>query len=818
MWKTWILTAWRNYSKYRFFSILNLAGLSLGMACLLAIVLYVRDEFQYDKFHENAARIYRVNAITDFGGQQTRYATTSTPLAEAIRSDIADVEEVARIFNRQATIRLTDEDSIAVRDKKYLENNFYFADPEVLRILSFSFINGNKASALVNPNQLVICRTIAEKYFGSAETALGKQVLFEDSIPLAVAAVFEDLPDQSSFPIEMLAHFENYFTIEPEGVRNFLKRDWMYNPVTCLILLRDNVSPGNVQKKIQELNARYADDRVQKSVSYEVQPLERIHLYSDISFSGSRDAIRNIYVFMAVGVLILMIACINFVNLATVHSLKRSKEIGIRKVMGATKHTITNQFLTESLLLVFFAMFMACTLVFVMLPHINAVSGKNFSVVTLASPEIAALIFLLFIITGIAAGLYPAFYIARFNPVASLKGLKNTSSNRSLLLRRILVTVQFSASVVLIITTLVIFQQMKFVREQPLGFQKEFMLTLPLFSYSINSVLGGGVEPTLRGRMNAFENELLTNPSIEAVTVSSVLPGQGAVPALIQTDEISGEDNVFVPVVSVDYDFLETYNMQLLAGRSFDRAAGTDHLEALIANEEAVRLLGFQNPADALGKTVEVLGKKAFIIGVIKNYNFEGLRQAFRPLLLEVNVSKFTTFSIRLNGKNIPQSIETVKKVWDTVFPEKVFEYEFLDTWLQQSYEREQQFGKLINFFSALAVFISSLGLFGLAAYIGHQKQKEAGIRKVLGASTAEVFYAQSKEFILLIVISVVVAMPLGYWLSNHWLASFAFRISLDAMPFLISFMLMTVVVFLTTAWQTYQTAKVNPADTLRSE
>src|SRR5688572_5789332 len=704
MLKTWLIAAWRNFLKHKSFSIINISGLSLGIACLISILLYVLDEVSYDKFHDKAARIYQVNVTSAYDGSSTRYATTSTPLADAIRSDVPEAEEVARLFGRQATIQVIDVDSTVSADKKYFEDNFFFADPSVLKIFSFNFLVGDPKSALANPNQLVLTERIALKYFDSVEGAIGKQLLFEGTIPLEVSAVVADYPNQSTNRIELLSNFENYYNIERPDVRDFLRRDWLYNPVSTYVLLKSETTFADVTEKINALNKKYADDRVREHVSYELQPFTDVHLYSDFTYSSDRNAIRQLYVFSIIGILILLIACINFINLSTVHSLSRAKEIGIRKVVGALKTGLAMQFLLESVVMVSISFIVAFIVVYIALPFINTITGKTLSIHSLLGVEVVLILLLIFILTALAAGVYPAFHISKFNPIAALKGLKDPSISSGFILRRILVVTQFTASIVLIVFTVVIFRQVNFMQNTPLGFQRDFMLTIPLFSTNPNSILGGGIDGPMRSRMNSFENELTRYATVEAVTVSSGLPGQGPVNALVTTDKIKEADNVFVPIVSVDYDFIETFKMQIIAGRSFSKEAGTDHLTAFVVNEEAVKRLGFIDADKAIGQNIGALGKTATIIGVIRNYHYEGLQQPLRPLLMEVAASKFDIFSIRLNNNNIPETIDQIKKVWDTSFPEKVFEYEFLDDRLRASYQREHQFGKLINVFSGLAI------------------------------------------------------------------------------------------------------------------
>jgi putative ABC transport system permease protein len=818
MFTRWMLTAWRIFIKYRSFSIINVIGLSLGMACLTAIFLYVSDELSYDRFQQKADRIYRVNSITNFNGNQNRYSTSSTPLAEAIRNDIPDAEQTARLFGRQATLQILSEDSTKVNGRKYKEDHFYLADPELLKIFTFDFLKGNAETALTNPNQLVITRKIAIKYFTSIEQAIGKLIQLEGTIPLVVSAVIEDLPDQSHQPIEIIAHFENYFNLELPGIREYLKRDWLYSPVYTYLLLKPTSSPHEVEKKIIALNATYADERVKENVSYELQPLLKIHLYSNYTFESNQGNIRFVYFFSLIGFLIILIACINFINLSTVHSLKRSREIGMRKVLGAERNSLALQFLSESLCYVILSFLIALLILYLALPTINELVDKKLMLSMLLAPHAILGMVMIIICTGLTAGLYPALFITKFNPIIALKGLKNTSSNKGLLVRRILVVTQFASSIALIIFSIIITQQIKFMTEKPLGFQKDFILTLPMFSENANSILGGGVDGALRGRMNEFENQLVQNSAIEAVTVSASLPGRGTVSALVKTDSLTEDDNVFVPVIAVDYDFLTTYKIDLLAGRDFSREAGTDHLQAFIANEEAIKQLGWENPQDAVGQHIEVMDKNATIIGVIKNYHFEGLQQPLRPLLLEVNVGKFTVFSLRINSKNVPATIETVRSLWNETFPERVFEFEFLDDQLKANYLTDQKFGGLVNYFSIIAILISALGIIGLSAYVNHQKQKEASIRKVMGASATQIFQALSKEFTRIFILAVIVAIPTGFFLSYSWLNDFAFHVTIGWIPFAFASLCAGIVILITTAYQTIKTALVNPVNALKEE
>lgn len=808
----------RDFKRHKSFTILNGLGLILGICCFTAILLYVTDELRYDGFHKFSDRIYRVNVTTSYDGSTTHYPTTSAPLAEFIGRDVTNVEQVSRLFGREATLQVLTEDSVLVSDKKFREPNFFFADASLFKIFSFVFVAGNAEGALSSPDNIVLSRRIAEKYFGSASAAVGQLLMFEGSVPMQVTGVFEDWPAQSSNDIEIVSHFENYYAQETPEVADFLKRDWLYNPLETYILVRAGTDAGSTQQLIQQLNTRYADERVRDHVRYDLQRLTDFHLRSDFTHANDRNTIRYVYIFIGIAVLILLIACINFVNLSTVQSLRRSREIGVRKVVGASRRTLFYHFLSESLVLTITAGMLALGILYYFLPAINGLTGKSLNGDALFNMTTLGVLAVVLTATGILAGIYPAAFISRINPVAALKGLKARISGGHFMVRRILVTAQFTAAIVLIAFTVVIQKQVSFMHEKPLGFQKELMLTIPLFSSNPNSILGGGVGGDLRARMNAFETEVGKLASVEAVSVSSNLPGQGAVFALTTTDSIQESANLFVPMVSVDYDFLETYKMSLIAGRGFSRNAGTDHLQAFVANEAALKVFGFRDAEHAVGQRVNALGKQGTLIGVIKNYHFQGLQQPLRPLMMEVNVSKFTAFSLRLNGADLTTSIQSIKDTWNNIFPERVFEYHFLDEQLAQAYEAEQRFGYLINIFSALTMLISALGLLGLAAYVTLQRQKEAGIRKVLGATTVQVFYAFSKEFLRIFVFAAAAAAPISYFLSVRWLNTFAHQVDIGLIPIASAVAVTFTIILVTTGYQTARTAAINPARTIRNE
>ncbi|HEX6227426.1 MAG TPA: ABC transporter permease, partial [Chryseolinea sp.] len=592
----WIQLWLRNLLRFKLYTIINVSGLSLGIFAVVAIFVYVTDELKYDRFHENGGSIYRINTLTHFDGNEDSYFTTSAPLAENAVANIEGLEAVARLFGRQASIQLIDTKTGSLSEDKFREENFFLTDPSVFKIFSFEFIMGDPELALKDPAGLVINREIAEKYFGSPEAAMGRDILFEGERSLTISGVIENYPHQSHLAIKMLAHFEHYYTEETPETAQYLRTDWLYNPLLTYVLLKQGRRPSAVEVELNALKNRLADERVVKGVTYTLQSLHDIHLHSNFSFTEQANNMQDVYILSSIGLLILLLACINFVNLSNAHSLKRAKEIGVRKVLGAQKKSLITQFLCESSALVFLSFIIAFGLLIAALSLINQITNKHFTVADLFSANLLIGLYILFVVTAFLAGLYPSFYATRFQPAVVLKGILGHRHTEGFLLRKTLMVFQFTVSMALVVMGIVFYQQMNFVKVKPLGFQRDHMLTIPLFSDTPNSILGGGVDGPLRARMNTFETEVIKRSQIEAVSVSSALPGAGAVNALVQTEKIKPGDNVFVAVTAVDYDFLETYKMELLAGRNFSKDYGTDHLQAFIVNEQAVKALGWNNP------------------------------------------------------------------------------------------------------------------------------------------------------------------------------------------------------------------------------
>jgi putative ABC transport system permease protein len=802
----------RTLTRYKLYTFINIAGLSLGICSVVAIFMYVADELSYDKYHADADRIYRINLINKFV-DETTWPTTPATLGEAIHNDLTEAEAVSRIFTRQSAIQFKNgSDEI-----KFKEDHTWFADPAIFDVLSFNFIAGDASSALNQPDRLVISRSIADTYFGGAAKAIGKDVLFEGRVPMVVSGVFEDLPSQSYFDVNLVAHFENYYNLEREEIQEYLRRDWVYNPLQTFVLIRAGVTKEDFEKQLVTLKHKYADERVRKGSTFVLQPVTDIHLHSSFTYNnGAR--ITDVYVLASIGFIILLIACVNFINLANVHSLKRAREIGIRKVLGAQKHRLIGQFLAESGALVLISFMIGIAALYLLLPYVNTMADKQFSLGDMLSWKILLGIAALFVLTSFLAGTYPAFFITRFNPVLVLKGLTGGPSTEGYLLRKILMTAQFTISVVLVVLSIVFWQQMEFIGNKPLGFQTNNIITIPLFTDTPNSILGGGVDGPMRARMNTFENELVKNTGIEGVTVSALPPGVGfSANALVTTDKFKPEDNVMIATMAVDYDFLQTYKIEVVAGRGFSREAGTDHLQGFVINETAIKALRWNSATDAIGQRLGCLNKDGTVVGVVKDFHFQGLQNELLPIILEVSANKFNVFSVSFApGSSLSSMIALVQTEWNKAFPEKVFEFRFLDESLERNYRDEQRMVTMMQCFSVLAIIISALGLFGLAAYVNHQRSKEVGIRKVLGANVRQVFVVLSQEFVKMSLIAFLIAIPFAHYFASQWLDTFAYKTGVGVAAFIAGGVVTVVTVLITISYETIRSARVNSVDTLR--
>jgi putative ABC transport system permease protein len=816
MYKNYWLVAIRNMGRSKVFSAINILGLAIGMTCCFLILLFVRDEFSYDRFHQKADRIYRITYLPKFAGVTQALPVLSVAASPLLKNYFPEIESSARLFQRTATIQLG--------TAKFDEQRFFFADPALLNIFTFHFLQGNPATALTNTFSVVLSAKTAEKYFGN-EPALGKTFRLDGQYPLVVSGVVEDFPDNSHIHPELMANYETMFATITEAARENLPSNWIISHSLTYVLLKPRQQPAPVDARFPAFLQKYAPPEFSGGIEYKLQPLTSIHLHSDLGLEIEPVGnILYVYLFLGIAFITLLIAGINFVNLSTARSLRRAKEVGMRKVLGAEKKQLVGQFLGESLLLSFGAFLLSIMLVIVLLPLFNDLTQKTFTIAGVFSDGLLLSSFIvIFLLAGLLAGLYPAFFLSGFDAVTTLKRDFTGGNNRGGILHRALLVFQFTASVALTIATLVVFRQLDFIRSTDLGFKKDHVLVVSVKSTDLNSIFDSPND-TLYQRLQSFRQAILRNPQVRAVTLSNVQPGQSGVSRDVIPEGFSQKDNLFAMDMKVDEHFIPAYGMQLAAGRNFSESFGMDRLSGMIINETAVKRYHWKSPAEAIGKTIVLTGahhsivKRATVIGVVKDFHTESLFQPIDVLLMDMDPGQLSTFSITISPDNTKATVAFLQSNFNHFFPDKNFNYDFLDRQLDGQYAKQQQLGKIIGDFSTLAVFISCLGLFGLIALAAQQRTREIGIRKVLGASVPGIIMLVSKDFLKLIVVAIAIAIPISWFVMHQWLNSFSYRTTLSWWIFFLAGAASIGIAFITVSLQAIKAALADPIKNLRSE
>lgn len=820
--KNYFTIAIRYLRRHRVFSFINIAGLGLGMACCLFIYLFVQDELSYDRFHEKADRIYQVSYHAP---NNYTFARIPPPLGPRLREYFPEVETSARMYGRNLSVRVP----VNVSENTFNdfeEEDVFFVDSTLFNIFSFDFIAGTPNENLSDPATAIIAESMAEKYFGAdwqKNNVLEQTLTFIGEHPFKIVGVVKDMPSNSHWQFHILVPYENMFTIENPDMgqimRDNLARNWVISHSFTYVLLKEGASPAAVDEKMPALLEEHVPKELKVGQTFSLLPLLDVHLTPDVYLQPEPTSdLEYVYIFAAIAFVTLLIACFNFINLSTAQSLKRAREVGMRKVLGARKPQLFMQFLGESLLLSFVGFILALFIVFTALPDFNTLTEKSITSDYLFNWKILGGFLIIFVITGLLGGSYPAFYITRMKTLATLKGGKGEVAHKKFPFRKVLVVFQFAMSIALIAGAAIIFSQIRYMQNRPLGFQQEAIITIPVFSQNMNNVFGG-VNGQVRSRLNAFENEVQQNSEIEAVTLSSTVPGLGSMArGTLYEGHGEEEGRLFIPTISVDYNFLDTYELELVAGRDFSKESGTDHTSAFIVNETSVKEFGWETPEKAIGKTIDLEGKKGSVIGVIKDFHYVSLQVPIGSLILDVGVPLFNVFSIKMNTQNFDNTLAFLEEKWATHFPEKTFEYTFLDNNLVEIYRADRRFGKIIGIFASLAILVSCLGTYGLSLLYAQQKEKEVGIRKVLGASVAHIISLLSKGHLILIGLASIIGIPLAYWGTQRWLENFAYRMDLSAGLFILSVGAVLLIALMTISYQTLKAALANPVHALRDE
>ena len=786
--KNYLITALRNLKRHPGYSFINIAGLSIGMACFILIALIIRGEFQVDAFHERSDRIFRVTRLDEFEGEINRVALTQAPLAAALKRDFPEVEKAA-CFNYYG------QSLVKYEDTTINQNFISFAEPDFFEIFSYIFMAGTPASALSLPHSAILTEEVAEKFFGT-EDPIGKILHIRNMPDVMVTAVIKSHKD---------SHL-NFSIILPFSLYREIGVDidtWNRYNYTTYVQLQENTEPAAFEAKIEDALIRYTSPEIRFKL--EIQPLARIYLHSDYEYDVHTIHIdvMLIYVLGLVAFFILLIACINFTNLSTARSARRAREVGLRKVVGARRSQLVYQFLGESMLFTFISLVFASVIVEFSLSLINSI--QPFKAYTLfKSNDLVLYLGLLAvaIITGFISGGYPAFFLSRYQPAKVLKGSLAKSSGRALL-RKALVVCQFSFAILLIIATLTVFRQMRFMQNQDLGYDKSNLLVCSL-------------PENMYKNYTSLKTDLLRYRNIASVTACMNLPTWvGPSYLLSEWDGRDSDKEIYMYHGSVDYDFFETFNIPIIQGRAFSRDFATDKESALIVNEEALRVMGMQDP---IGKKMGHFKRDGVIIGVMEDYHFATLRDRIGPLVLDLDPQATNFVIIKVNPENLATTSAWIEQVWNDYDPDQTFEAKLLDEILKDAYFTEEEVSRFFNYATYLALLISCLGLFGLAAYSVEQRIKEVGIRKVLGASTTDIFSMLSKEHLKLIAISNIIAWPLGYFAMRAFLQNYPFRASLGIDIFLMSAFAAFAIAFITVFSQAIKASLANPADILKYE
>ncbi len=808
MLKNYFKIAYRNLLKKKVYSFINIVGLGIGMACCVLIFMFVQDELSYDKFNEKGDRIFRVvhgyfseNEQVEVNSRENYWVWGNAPVGPALELDFPEVEKVVR-FSGRADILFT------IGDETQQEEGVVFMDSTFFDVFSFELLEGDPKKALVAPYSVVLSETVARKYFGDQE-ALGKTMKGSEVAGRAnagdytVTGVMKDLPSNSHLQFNTMLSLSTFYKSRP-GVFDA----WGYVDTYTYFLVNEQFDQQAFEAKLPEFIQRRASEENGPNYTIGIEPLKDVYLRSEVQRQpGDTASLSNIYVFSVIGLFILAIAIINFMNLSTARSMERAKEVGIRKSIGADKRSLIIQFLGESLIIVLLAAIVAVIFVSVAMPMMNSLTGKELQVDQILNWQTTPFFLGLIILVGLLAGSYPALILSSFRPVMILKGI-NKSDAKGVNLRKGLVVFQFSLSIALIAGTIIVYSQMSHLLDKDMGFDKEQMLVVDYnYDEQVNNV------------STALESELENNPNIESVAFSRSVPGSYFPNAGTTIENPEGEMiKEGQAIFQVGLDFIDHFDLELIAGRSYSRDYPSDSTSALVINEAAARQYGYANPADVVGKKFDQWGRAGEVIGVVKDFNYISLHNKVEPLTLPFEAFASRYMSLKIKGENLPATLSEIEGVWKELAPHRPFIYSFLDADFNKQYESDFRFRQIFTTFSILAILIACLGLLGLATYTAEQRTKEIGIRKVLGANIGSIVGLLSKDFIKLVLLAILVATPVAWFAMNKWLEGFAYQVPVHWWVFLISGVLAVVVALVTISFQAVKAAMLNPVKSLKSE
>jgi putative ABC transport system permease protein len=795
--KNLLLIAIRNFKKDKWYSLLNVLGLTIGITFSLFLIFYMTDELTYDRFHKKAGHIYRVNSYIHEKDKNTDWALSQLPLGPQLKKDYPEVEEMVRFINRERTLFKNGENN-------FYETKIYYVDSTIFKIFTHKFLQGSAGTALNAPFDIVITKSLAEKYFGKNTSAIGKtlKTVYDT---YKVTGVIEDVPGNSHIRFDMLISMSTFLRNNNQNGQGNWGNFFNYT----YVLLKPGANVQAFNKKLEDVNKKFVEPIFKQfnvSMRYDVQNIADIHLHSNLEYEPEElGSMSYIWIFAAVAFFMLLIACINYMNLTTARSARRAKEIGIRKVTGSTRRQLVGQFLSESLLTAFIAVLLSILLMLILLPVFNSLSGKTFTIGILLEPFNLLLLLAVTLFTGLLGGSYPAFYLSGFKPVSILKGsLSKASGNVNL--RRTLVVLQFTISMIMLICTWVVYSQLAYLRKKDLGFNKEQVMKV-----TVNT---GEDE---RSKIFAMNNEFRSVAGVKNVGTANSYPGApNANLNLFTVETKTGYVDKAVECYNIDEHYFDALGIKIVKGRNFSSLSDTLH--SIVVNESMVKQFGWD---DANGKRVkfpgDTSGNYLEVVGVFKDFNQKSLYNPIAPLLLFYGPNG-NVIEVKMAGANMQTSISKVEATWKKYFPQLPFEYKFLDEDFNSQYAADQKRGKIFAAFSILTIIITCLGLLGLTAFTTQQKQKEISIRRVMGASIPQVVTMITKNYLWLALISAFIAFPVAWYFMSNWLHIFPYNTGLSLIPFVVSAFVIVTTAATTAMFHSARAALANPAKSLRTE
>jgi len=808
MFKNYLLSLYRNITRNKFYTALNIIGLSLGIAVAIFILLYVQDELSYDKYHVNYERIYRIESDFTISNKHDLFAIVPIPLGPALKIEFPEIDEFVRFMDVGNTL-------FRHGEKEYYEESFYIADSTIFKVFTYEFLLGGPKNSLTEPNTIVITEKIAKKFFGN-NNPMGDIITSGRGTNYKVTGVIKNLPGNSHLKFDAListatiaaeAGAEDFNSFEPV-------RFWNIGVYTYL-LIKENTSMKSIHEKFPAFYDKYMKsigDDFNASFKLLSTPLIETHFKQGLGGEQPSGNKAYILIFSAVAVFILLIAAINYMNMATARSANRAKEVGIRKVVGAFKNQLVRQFLSESVVLALIAMLIAMLLVNILLPDFNTLADKTLNFSFSQSPLIFLEIFIITLVIGFISGSYPAFYLSSFLPVRVLKGATSITGKKGGMLRKILVVLQFFIAIFMIIGTIVIYGQLHFLKNKDLGFDKENLIVMEI------------QDTTFRSKVQTFKEELLLNPDIISATNSTGVPGRINWIQVMKVEQESKMEDHTLILAQTDYDYVDVMEMEIINGRNFDEKMGTDALEAVIINETAVKEFGWED--NPLGKKIHYGfeldgsgGRMLKVIGVVKDFHFRSLHNKIESVILIISERPRFLLSCRIKSENKKEALEFIETKWNEFGAKRPFDYEYLDNSMDDMYKAEEKIGLIIGIATFLTIFIALLGLLGLSSFVAEQKTKEIGIRKVVGASIGNILILLYKEFTLLIFIAFVIAIPVAWWRLEIWLdTSFIYHTSLHWASFLLAGLTAIIIGMAAISYFIIKAASCNPVDSIKYE